>query len=99
MVFVAYPVAVGNPGAARDGDDVGAGRSRGLLLAGDLIDAVVHDHDGEVARLDHPDGGQASQRHQNRAVAFERDHAALALDPRNPQNTLTTETHPTNPTE
>ena len=63
------------------------------LLAGDLVDAVVHDHDGEVARLDHADGGEATQRHQDRAVAFERDHAALGLRQRDAERNRAGEPH------
>ncbi len=79
MRFVTHPVAAGDARATRDRDDIGGHGRRGLLLAGDLIDAVVHDHDREVARLDHADGGKTPHRHQDRAVAFERNHAALRL--------------------
>ena len=93
MFFVAHPVAVGDSGTARDGDNIGAARGRGLLPAGDLIDAVVHDDDGQIARLDHPDGSEAAERHQNRAVAFERDDTALGLGERNAEGDRTSESH------
>src|SRR5712691_11538322 len=46
MARVAHPMAVADAGAARDRHDVGGGGGRRLLLAGDLVDAVVHDDDG-----------------------------------------------------
>ena len=66
---------------------------RGRLLAGDLIEAVVHDEDGEVARLHHADGGEAAERHQDRAVALERDHAALGLRQRDAERDRAGEAH------
>jgi hypothetical protein len=39
MRLVAHPVAIGDAGAARDRHDVGGASGRGLLLAGDLVDA------------------------------------------------------------
>ena len=76
MGLVANPGAVGDAGAARHRHDVGPVAGRGRLLAGDLVDAVVPDDDGQVARRHRGDGGEAAERHQERAVAFERDHAA-----------------------
>jgi plasmid stability protein len=55
-----------------------AGR-RGRLAAGDLVDAVVHHHHGQVVRRQCCDGREAAELHQQRAVAFERDHPALRL--------------------
>ena len=76
-------MAVGDAGAARRSPRRRrCRRSRAFCFAGDLIDAVVHDDDGEVARLDHADGGETAERHQDRAVAFERDHPALGLGER-----------------
>ena len=93
MRLVAHPVAVGDAGAAGTATiSVDAG-GRGLLLAGDLIDAVVHDDDGQVARLDHADGGETAERHQDRAVALERDHAALGLRERDAERDRTGQPH------
>ena len=68
-----------------------AGRRR--LLAGDLIEAVVPDDDGEVARLDVGDGGEAAERHQDRAVAFEREHPALRLRQRDAERDRAGQAH------
>src|SRR5436190_3476540 len=79
MHLVAHPMALHYARTARDGDDVGRARGRRHLLARDLIDAVIHDHDGQVARPHHAYGGEATQRHEDRAVALERNHSALGL--------------------
>ena len=67
------------PAAARDGDEVGSRRARRRLAAGDLVDAVVPHHDGQVLRRPHGDGRQAAELHQQRAVAFQRDDVAFGL--------------------
>ena len=75
----AAQAAIGDAGAARDGDEIGNRGARGRLAAGDLIEAVVPHHHGEILRRLHGDGGQAAELHQQRAVALERDHVALRL--------------------
>src|SRR5450631_2373712 len=66
---------------------------RGRLPAGDLVDAVVPDDDGQVARRHRRDGGEAAERHQERAVAFERDHAAFRLRQRDPERDRAGQAH------
>ncbi len=80
-------------GAARDRHDVSGALGGARLLAGDLVDAVVHDDDGQVAWLQHPDGGQAAERHQDRSVAFQRDDAALGLRQRDAERDRTGKPH------
>src|SRR6185437_3604406 len=79
ILFVGGPGAFGDAGAARDGDQVGTRRARRRLAAGNLIDAVVPDHDGQVGRRPHGDGRQTAELHQQRAVAFQRYHVPLRL--------------------
>src|SRR5262249_56360931 len=93
MVFVAHPVAVRDAGAARDGDDIGTAGGRRLLLAGDLVDAVVHNDDGQVARFHHSDGSKAAERPADPALALQRDHAALWLGERDAEGDGTREAH------
>src|SRR5438105_5192810 len=75
MRLVAHPRAVGDAGASRHRHDVGFTGGRGALLTGDLIDAVIPNDDGEIARLDVRDRCEAAKSHQNRTVAFKRDDA------------------------
>ena len=93
VLLVAHPMAVRNAGALGDRDDVGRARRRGRLLAGDLVDAVVPDDDGEIARRHFGDGGEAAERHQDRAVALERDHAAPGLRQRHAERDRAGEPH------
>jgi hypothetical protein len=46
--FVRRPRTLCNPGAAGHCNDIGAEFRRRELPAGDLVGAVVHDHDGKV---------------------------------------------------
>ena len=91
--LVADPFAVGEAGAARQCDDVGQPAGRRRLLAGDLIDAVVPDDDGQIGRSGIGDGGQRAEHHQDRAVALERDHAAFGLRQRHAERDRARQTH------
>ena len=92
-LLVRRPGALRKAGAARHGDEVGAGRGRGRLAAGDLVAAVVHHDDREVLRLEHRDGGEAADLHQQRAVALERDAAPLRLRQRDAERDRAGEPH------
>ena len=67
------------------------GRRR--LRAGDLVDAVVHHDHGEVLRRQRRDRRQRAQLHQQRAVAFEREDAALRLRQRDAERDREGEAH------
>ena len=69
------------------------GRRRRRLRAGDLVDAVVHHHHGEVLRRERRDGRERAELHQQRAVAFEREDAPLRLRQRNPERDREGEPH------
>ena len=63
------------------------------LRAGDLVDAVVPHHDREILRRPLGDGGEAAELHQQRAVAFERDHMPLRLRDGDAERDRDGETH------
>src|SRR4029077_16400652 len=79
ICFIKGPCAVYDPGATRDGDEVGRGRARGRLRARDLIDAVVPHNDRKILRCTLGHGRETPELHQQRAVAFERDDVATWL--------------------
>ena len=79
VVFIGGPRAVGDAGAARNGDQIRSGRTRRRLRSGDLVNPVVpHDH-REILRRPLGDGGKATELHQQRAVAFERHDVPVWL--------------------
>jgi len=79
------PGALCDARTSREGDDIGAKFGRRDLPAGDLIGAVVHDHDRKVLLPAPRDGGERAKLHQDRTVALQRDHAALRLRQRDPE--------------
>ena len=84
---------LGEAGSAGERDIVGDPGGGGRLAAGDLVEAVVHDHYGQVGRLERCDGGEAAELHQQRAVAFQRDHARARLRQRDAERDRDGEAH------
>ena len=53
-----------------------------ILAAGDLVGAVVHDHDAQVLLRPRGHRSQRAELHQDRAVALQRKHLAARLGDR-----------------
>src|SRR6185312_4640691 len=67
--------------------------ARGRLPAGDLVETVVPHQNGEIFLLEHADGGETAELHQQRAVAFERDDMTLGLRDRDAERDRDREPH------
>ena len=63
------------------------------MRAGDLVDAVIHHHHGEVFRRQRRDRRKRPQLHQQRAVALERKYAPVRLRQRHAERDREGEAH------